>query len=463
MAESIVFGTDGWRGWIAREFTFDNVRRLADALARALPARSTVLVGYDHRFLSREFAEAVSRELEHQQHRPILSEAPVTSPMVSWSLKGQRAAAGVMITASHNPPAYNGFKVKLPPGCSASPEFTQRLEQLLSLETPPARSGPSLKLLDLSAPYLKSIAARRDPKGWKKPISLVVDAMHGSAGPYIKALFGGAKIDLKVIRTQRDPLFGGTSPEPVEKNLAPLSEAVRAHKADLGLALDGDGDRLGVVDEQGRYRPPHDVFPLILLHLLRRRKLKGRVVQAVSLGYVSQRIARKAQLRFSEVPVGFKYVAEEIIKGGVLLGGEESGGYGIGLWSPERDGLLCGLLLAEAVSAEGGKLSEMAKAMETEFGASIFERQDYSLKAPVTDKAKWAEALAAKLPSKWPAGKVKETRTSDGLKIILEDESWLLLRPSGTEPLLRTYAESPTREQTKQLLTRAQEFAALRL
>jgi len=461
--EDIRFGTDGWRGRLASEFTFRNVRRAADALARALPPRSRVAVGGDHRFLSMEFARAVAGVLAARGHRPFLADGPTTSPALSFSLKGLRAAAGVMITASHNPPTDNGFKIKVPPGRSAPPAWTARLEAALTPEDPPAADGPVETFPALDG-YVSWLLARRHPAAWKgKKFPVVVDAMHGTGGRVWERLFAATRWPGVVIRAERDPMFGGASPEPVEKNLALLSETVRAKKAALGLALDGDADRLGVVDDTGAYLPPHTVFPLLLRHVTEYRGLKGTVVQAVSLGYVSERLARSRGLPVVEVPVGFKHVADEIEKRRVVLGGEESGGYGVGLWSAERDGVLMGLLLMELVALSRRPLSVLTRELAAAHGASVFQRADLALRAPVAEKTLWVQAVSKRVPEKFAGHTVKHRRTLDGLKVIFDDDAWVLLRPSGTEPLMRVYAETPDAARTAQLLAKAQEWAAVRV
>lgn len=459
--DPLVFGTDGWRGLIARDFTFDNLRRATDALARALPAKSRVAVGYDHRFLSEEFARAVSSVLGAQGHTVILFNHPTTSPALSFSLQGLKARAGVMLTASHNPSGYNGFKIKLPPGRSADAAFTARVESLLDPEIPRAGTVPPAAEHDPTPAYAAHVVSHLDKKMWSgaRRLSVVFDAMHGSGAAVWPTVSKKLGLAVHPLRMERDPLFGGTPPEPIEKNLSPLMEAVRREKADVGLAVDGDGDRLGVVDDQGVYWPPHAVFPLILQHLVENRKLKGAVVQAISLGYVSERMAKEFKLPFVEVPVGFKHVADQMAKTKVLWGGEESGGYGVGLWAPERDGILSGLLVLEAVLAYKKPLSVLRAEMAKRFGPSAFSRVDLSIKAPVTDKAAWSQSILKKMPAKVAGQTVKETRDKDGLKILFTDESWVLLRPSGTEPLLRLYAEAPTQEAATLLVTKAQEWA----
>lgn len=460
--DPIHFGTDGWRGRIATDFTFRNVRRVADALARALPARSRVAVGGDHRFMSEDFARVAAGTIAARGHRVTLADGPMTSPAMSFALKGLKAAAGVMITASHNPPTDNGFKIKVPPGRSAPPELTARVEALLEAEDPRTEGSVVDRFSALDG-YVDFVLARRDPSFWKsKRVPVVVDAMHGTAGPVWTRLMEALHLPGEVIRADRDPLFGGVPPEPVEKNLVPLVEAVGRRKAALGLAIDGDGDRLGVIDDTGAYLPPHTVFPLLLHHLVAHRRLKGAVVQAVSLGYLSERVARKCGLPFRVVPVGFKHVADEMAKQRVLLGGEESGGFGVGLWGPERDGILSGLLLAELVMAAGKPLSVLRKELYAAHGVSDFQRVDLPIRAPVADKNLWSEAVAKRVPEKVAGHAVSERTRIDGLKVIFDDGAWVLMRPSGTEPLMRTYAETPNPTRTTQLLHKAQEWAAAR-
>lgn len=464
MSGQIAFGTDGWRAIIAKEYTFSNVRRVADALGRVLKHNSKVVVGYDHRFLSEDFARHAAAVLAAQGHKVTLTGAPCSTPALSFCLKKLKTDAGVMITASHNPALYNGFKVKLPPGCSADPDFTKKIEEKIDNDIPPFQEkmvpAPSY---DPAKDYTAFLTSRMDKKFWRSPqIKLVADAMHGPGGRYWEMIFKTLKLKGAVIRANRDPLFGGVAPEPIEKYLEALKKAVLENKAGLGLAVDGDADRLGAVDDKGEYLPPHHVFPLILLHLIKNRKLSGKVIQTVSLGYLSERIAKAHKIPLVEVPVGFKHVADHIKREKVIWGGEESGGYGVGVIQPERDGLLSGLLLMEYVLAEKKPLSVLRKEMEAAYGVSRFLREDYPMRQAVTDKKRWADHLIKHLPAKLAGSAIKETRTIDGLKIILEDDSWLLLRPSGTEPLMRTYAESPDVDKTRALLAKAQDMVNMK-
>jgi phosphomannomutase len=464
MASPIVFGTDGWRALIARDYTFANVRRVSAALARAVKPGSKIVVGYDHRFLSEDFARHAAAVLSAAGHKVQLASAAMSTPALSFSLRKFKTDAGVMITASHNPAHYNGFKVKLPPGCSADPSFTKRVEELVDTdETPFVEKFAPAPSFDPAQDYVDFLLSKLDKKFWKSPsLKVTADGMYGPGGRYWGMIFKALGLKGSVIRAERDPMFGGVAPEPIEKYLEALKTAVTAGKSAIGLAVDGDADRLGAVDDQGEYLPPHQVFPLILLHLVKNRKMTGKVVQTVSLGYISERIAKAYKLPLVEVPVGFKHVADHILKSKVLLGGEESGGYGVGVFQPERDGLLSGLLLLEYVLAEGKPLSVLRKEMEEKYGASRFLREDYAMRSAITDKAKWADHLIKHLPVKLAGSAIKETRAQDGLKIILEDDSWLLLRPSGTEPLMRTYAESPDAAKTRALLGKAQEMVNMR-
>lgn len=464
MAAQILFGTDGWRAVIAKEYTFANVRRVTDALSRVLKRGAKVAVGYDHRFLSEEFARHAASVLAACGHTPVLTGAACSTPALSFTVRRLKADAGVMITASHNPALYNGYKVKLPPGCSADPAFTKAIEEKMDGDIPPfsAKLVPEPSY-DPAKDYIAFILSKLDKKVWRSPkAKLVADGMHGPGGRYWEMIFKALGLKGKVIRSDRDPLFGGVAPEPVEKYLDALKKAVLEQKAGLGLAVDGDADRLGAVDDAGDYLPPHHVFPLILTHLAKNRRLTGKVVQTVSLGYLSERIAKDLKIPLVEVPVGFKHVADHIKKGKVLWGGEESGGYGVGIFQPERDGLLSGLLLMEYVLTEGKPLSVLRKEMEAKYGVSRFLREDYPMRSPVVDKVRWADHLIKHLPVKLAGTPIKETKTLDGLKIILQDDSWLLLRPSGTEPLMRTYAESPDLAKTKAILAKAQDMVNMK-
>jgi phosphomannomutase len=459
MNNVISFGTDGWRAIIGDGFTFDNVKRVAQAacdMARAESKSKRIAVGYDHRFLSERFAETVARVAAGNGFDVELSAGAISSPTLSHRVHERKAAFGFMITASHNPPTFNGFKIKGQHGGSVPETITKKVMELLDVNPPQWHDGP-IATADFVPGYLAHLKSRLQRLNFGSlPGPVIFDAMHGPGGAILERLYGKQE-KLEFIRAGRDPLFGGVNPEPIEVNLQPLREAVLRRKAAAGLAVDGDADRIGVIDDKGRYLPPHTVMPLLILHLLENRKLKGKIVQTVSMGYLPERIAREFKAGFDEVSVGFKYIAEKMASEKVLVGGEESGGYGVGLWSPERDGILCAILILEMISMTKKRLSDIVDAMMKRFGASHFERVDFHLSEPV-DKAAWTERISSKLDGKIAGHAIKTANTSDGIKITVEDGSWVLMRPSGTEPLIRTYSEAASPDTVKTLLKAAEEL-----
>lgn len=455
----IRFGTDGWRGVMARDFTYDSVRKVAQAVADYLKtkppktkAKHTVLVGFDRRFQSEAFAEEVARVMDANGHQAVLMAEALPTPAVSL-LTHKLKAYGVVVTASHNPSAYNGIKVKME-GRTAPDSVTAEIESFIDRANPSRGGKPAVK--SFKKDYLDYLRARINPAALvaKLPGPVVVDSMHGSAGGLLGEMTRGHKRIIEM-RAERDPLFGGASPEPVEKNLEPLKKRVLQEKAVCGIALDGDGDRLALVDDKGRYLTPCQVYPMMLEYLLGTRGLKGRVVQSVSLGYLSARIAKAFGAPFAEVPVGFKHIAAELAQGQAVVGGEESGGYAWKGGLPERDGLMSALLFLEMIVKRRKKPSELWAEIEKKYGSSSFRRADFHVSKAAPDKAAFAAKIQKKLPQKIAGSAVKTTLADDGIKIILEDDHWVLLRPSGTEPLIRTYAESDSPQKTQALLETA--------
>lgn len=456
-ATVIRFGTDGWRGVIAEEFTFPNLRRVASAAASYIAdqpgnASALVLVGFDRRFLSPDFALAAARVLQAKGLRVRISSQPLPTPAVSVCVKDQNAAWGVMITASHNPALYNGFKLKDRHGRSAPPEITKEIETRIS-ESFPTSAEEKIDSFDYQPAYDRYVQSRLDwPLLKKLKAKVVFDYLYGAGAGIPERLLKGTAIKSVAIHSSIDPLFGGLHPEPIASNLADLQRAVKKEKALVGIAVDGDADRLGVVDEKGNYLTPHQVFPLLALHCIEHKGWKGKIVQSVSLGALGERIAAHFKLPFEEVPVGFKHVAERMLREDILAGGEESGGYAVRGGLPERDGVLNGLLFVEMLAARGKKPSQLVADMEKRFGKARFHRIDLTLVRSVGDKSEFVEQVSKRLPDRLCGSAVEEVRTQDGLKIRLNGGSWLLLRPSGTEPLLRTYAESDSWPQTHKLL-----------
>lgn len=462
MLYQIKFGTDGWRSVIADGFTYTNVQRVTQSTCHVLKKISKsklILVGYDHRFLSNEFAKTVAEVALGNGYKVEVSSGPITSPTLSFNVKSRKAAIGVMITASHNPAVFNGFKLKGPHGGSANQELTNQVENCVDIN-PPAIKSEGGKESDFVSSYVAWLKKMSPPKMIQQlKHDVIFDSMHGPGGKIFEDVLGQAK-KVHVIRKEAHPLFGGVNPEPIEVNLGILKEMVLRKKALVGIAVDGDGDRIGLVDNKGHYIPPHTVMPLILKHLIESRKLKGKVVQTVSMGYLPGRIAQKFKLAFEEVPVGFKHIAQRISEEKVLMGGEESGGFGVGIWSPERDGLLCALLILEILAKEKKPLSDIIEDLYKTYGVSNFKRVDFQLKSAI-DKEKWTQNIQSHIGEKISQNPVKRVDVQDGIKVVLEDDSWVLMRPSGTEPLIRTYSEGTSMKIVKDLLTEAERLVHL--
>ncbi len=450
---SIRFGTDGWRAVIGRDFTEDNVARVARAHAEVLKEKGLrkVFVGYDRRFGSERFARLVAKVMGGEGLEVSLSAGACTTPMVSYAVKYLGFDNGVMITASHNPPDYNGYKIKESFGGSATPEFIKEVEGRIgdSPLSPGFEGEPNL--LDVRESYLADVRSRVELELiGDMNLRIVHDPMHGSSAGLIREALSGVRAEVLEIRNWRDVLFGGHAPEPVEKNLSPLKEKVRALGADIGIANDGDGDRVAFVDERGEFVNSQLVYALLLLHLLRNRAVRdGVVVKTVSTTYLADRICRSEGVEIREVPVGFKNINEVILREKVIFGGEESGGYGVPSFLPERDGLLSALLILELMSAAGRSLSACIDSLFKEFGRAYYKRVDL----PAEDRVKaFIQELRKDPPEGVGGRKVREAITIDGLKLVFEDDSWLLLRPSGTEPLIRVYAEAPAEEELDEIL-----------
>ncbi len=485
LREIIKFGTDGWRGRIADDFTFENVKIVAQAIADYFKnsskfrvqssttrnqnlslntehSTSGIIVGYDTRFLSQKYAFIVAKVLIANGLDVLLSKEAVPSPVISYTVVQEKAQGAVMITASHNPPEYNGIKIKTFYGGPADKGITKKIEKYLYKNQLPSISDTELKTTDFKPAYIKNLKSYINmPLLRKAKLKIVIDSMFGAGGGYLERILEGFSCKMFAIHKEPDPLFGGIHPEPIEINLAELKNEVINTTADIGLATDGDADRIGVVDDKGRYLTPHQVFPLLLLYLIEEKNWRGKVIQALSLGYLGKRIAKYYNLDFEEVSVGFKNVSEliyqSLLSGGdeVLMGGEESGGYGYKGYIPERDGILSGLLLLEMLSKKKQRLSQILTEMQKRFGKSYYERIDIHLsdkKFPGIDKNVFVQNVVKKIPKQLIGIPVKELKTFDGVKIFLQDDSWLLIRPSGTEPLLRIYAEAGSMRKVKELI-----------
>ncbi|HCU23390.1 MAG TPA: hypothetical protein DF383_00090 [Deltaproteobacteria bacterium] len=464
---TIHFGTDGWRAIIGEEYTFSNVAKVLQAfcdLQEAAQGRS-IIVGYDRRFQSRAFAEQAARVLLGNGFKVELAHQFAPTPCVSWMTKQRQALAGVVITASHNPFQWNGVKFKEDYGGSASPEFTSQVEAQLQRNE---GSGPRPRELSLEEGEQRGLLTYFDPQGAyvrqleklidigkirRAKLKIVADPIYGAGGGFFQKLLGKQVVE---IRGEENPAFGGVNPEPIEKNLAPAIAAVRKFRAHIGLATDGDADRIGAVDEKGRFVDSHHIFALILRHLVTVKKWKGTVVQTVSTTRMIQRLTEKFGLELIETPIGFKYICQAFRKTHPLMGGEESGGIGIAKHIYERDGILCGLFLLEILATYRKPFSKIIAELQKEVGPLVFRRED--LHWPLEKIRLVKERLAAGSLPETPGFRLRSKNFLDGFKFNFTDDSWLLIRPSGTEPLLRVYAEAPSDRKLTSLLRAARSF-----
>ncbi|MGC8783874.1 MAG: phosphoglucomutase/phosphomannomutase family protein [Armatimonadota bacterium] len=456
----IRFGTDGWRGVIDDDFNEANVRLVARAVAEYLhsakPEGHGVLVGYDNRLKSEVFARVAAEELARCGLPTVLSESSLSSPALSFAVYHRKAQGGVMITASHNPPQFNGFKFKANYGGSALPEITEQIEmhlqRILSGEQVALRAPSELRTENLTTEYLQHLRTlvelpRILDMGWK----VVTDAMHGSGAGYLRSLLQGGRTQVISIREERDTQFGGVNPEPIAPNLGMLMETVVREGADIGIALDGDADRVGAVDERGNFVDSHRIFAITLYHLVKRRGWRGRVVKTISTTNMIDALCRHFGLPLTVTPIGFKYICENMLQGDVLIGGEESGGIGIQHHIPERDGVLMGLMLLEAMTLGGKKLSELVQEVFDLTGEHYYNRIDLHLER---EEMPAARERVAQTEAREIAGlSVRAIDRMDGTKFLFENGAWLLLRASGTEPVVRIYAEASTPELVQSLLT----------
>mgnify|MGYP000029446336 FL=1 len=450
----IKFGTDGWRAIIGESFTFENVRRVAHAHAKVLQRKGKrkVIVGYDNRFLSEHFAFEVYKVFRTLGFECYIANKACTTPMISFAVRYMGFDNGVMITASHNPPEYNGYKIKDYFGGSATPEFISEVEKEISEDIKPENFKP--EYINIWGEYMREVKSRINMELLsQRDMLLVHDAMYGSALGTYSHILTGTKISVINIRSYRDPHFGGHAPEPVEKHLQPLLLKVRAISANFGIANDGDGDRIALVDEKGNFINTQLIYVLLLYHLLKNKGLRdGLVVKTVSTTYLADRICKAFGVELKEVAVGFKNINEVILKEKVLFGGEESGGYGIVDFLPERDGLFNGLNLLELIVLKDKPLSEIIKEIFKEYGEAYYKRMDLHAEE---DKKERLKELIKNPPERLGDFKVFKVNTLDGLKLIFEDDGWLLFRASGTEPLIRIYAEMPSQEKVDMVLKEA--------
>lgn len=458
---SIPFGTDGWRGVIAEDCTFDGVRRVAAAAARfytrpaATGDASRIVIGHDTRFFSPEFAETAAEIFARAGVAVLLTDRPIPTPAVSWHVKRLGLAGGVAITASHNPAPYNGFKMKAHFGGSAPPEDYAAISK--EADQPPiqARRAGTVRKMDLLGPYRDHLASLVRLDAIRSAgLKAVADSIHGAAGTLVAEIVNGGTTRVLPFRAERNVLFSGVHPEPIAANLAASAAKVRSEGLHLAVAHDGDADRLGVLDRRGDFVSPHRVLALLLLHAFRRRGLTGGIAKTFSTSLLIDRVARSLRAPLHETGIGFKYIAELMNSGEVAAGGEESGGYAFAFHLPERDGVFNALLLIESLALSEKDLDGALRDLASEFGAFAYSRRDVYL--PVSVIQEFIREAQEAPPREIAGHPVKEVRAKDGVKYMFGERGWLLHRLSGTEPMIRLYCEHESEEAVGQVLDAAE-------
>ena len=474
---TIKFGTDGWRAVISDTFTFSNLQLVAQAIAdyvldEAQTEQPEVVVGFDTRFLSDRYATEVARVLAGNGIVAWLTRADAPTPAISYNVVHKKAAAGVMISASHNAPRYNGVKLKAAYGGSASGQQGRMVERFLDRNQEQAR-GPNM--IDYQKGLDLGLIRRFDP-AWAYyehlgrlldvdvisagELQVISDPMYGSGRGCFREFLSRTRTRIREIRGEMNPGFGGIHPEPIARYLAALVAAVQAEHADVGLATDGDADRIGAVDSLGNFVDPHHVFALALRYLVEKRRWTGCVVKTVSTTMMVDRLAAKYNLPVYETPVGFNHIADLMLTEDVLIGGEESGGLSIKGHIPEGDGVLMGLLLLEIIADARAPLHELVADLQASAGPACYTRCDLHLRHPIA-KQEMVQRLIDGAPAHLNQQTVRQVDTRDGVKYRLADDSWLLIRPSGTEPVLRVYAEGPDEKAVDGLIQAGRELAGI--
>ena len=470
----IKFGTDGWRGVIAEDFTFDNVRLCAQGTADMLAANGdgrAVVVGYDTRFGSERFASAVAAVFAGNGLRVLLADRPAPTPAVGYNLVARGAGSGVVITASHNPPEWNGYKFKPDYGGSASPEIVAELERHVAnaerqgrFRATPLTEGVKSGLVEYFDPeplYLENLVGLVDLDGIRKAgLRVVVDSMHGSGGGYLARLVSGESTSVVELRGERNPSFPGmVQPEPLPHNLAGLIEKVAGSDADVGLATDGDADRLGVVDAHGRFVTTLEAFALLCYYQLEVLGNRGPLVRSITMTSMIDKLGESYGAPVFDTPVGFKYLGPVMMREDALAAGEESGGYAFRGNIPERDGILSGLMALDLMVRTGKTVSELLSVLMDAVGPHCYDRLDLHFDA--AEREAIVQRVGSAHPQQLAGRQVEGVDTRDGYRFVLPDGYWVLIRFSGTEPLLRIYAEGDSPEMVQALLSEARTLAGV--
>lgn len=445
----IKFGTDGWRALIGDTYTFANVERVAEATGRWLAKmgkETSVVIGYDTRFEGEAFATTAARVLAGMGSRVYLSDSYTTTPAVSWATRALGCDAGVVITASHNPPAYSGYKLKASFGGPATPDQISAVESEIPAERPARvesaeslRASGRLKRIDLNSQYLDEISRLVDVEAIRSSgLQIAYDAMFGSGQGMITSVLSRSQV--ATLHHDHNPGFHGQAPEPIERNLGELSEYIRVNRCDVGLATDGDADRIGLYDENGNFVDAHRIMALLFRFLVEERKLRGDVVKSFAATDLLDKMGAAYGLNVETTKIGFKYIASRMVEGNVLVGGEESGGIAVTGHIPERDGIYAGLMMVEMMVKTGKSLSSLVREIMDKFGEHHAYRRDLRLSQEV--KEGFMRRLEADGLDRVAGQKVVSLDDLDGLKFRTETGGWVMIRPSGTEPVLRVYSEA---------------------
>ncbi len=473
MADQIKFGTDGWRGIVADDFTFANVRRVAQGAAeymRSLSSDPLAVVGYDCRFASEDFARTVADVLAANGVRTLIFDRPSPTQVASWTVIDRKATGAAVVTASHNPYLFNGIKFKSETGSAASSDVIAQLEpRINALETVPvpdrSKSAGLVSLYDPRAPYYAQIARMVDLDAIRSAgLRIVHECMFGSGYGYIKELLDGGRTSVVELHSERNPLFGGVNPEPIPPNINSTIATMRGGGQDLCICTDGDADRVGIIDETGRFINQLQVFALLMLYLFDVRHMVGPVVKTVNMTSMAEKLGAEFGATVYEVPVGFKNVAPKMMETDAVLGGEESGGFAVKGHIPERDGILVGLLFADMMVKLGQPLSRILAGLEKRVGPHAYARHDIHLNRETydQDRKRILNTLETHEPSEVAGVKVERIRSDDGFKFYLADGSWVLLRASGTEALVRIYSEAADQGAVEARLAALEDIVGLR-
>ena len=457
---SIRFGTSGWRAIIADDFTFENVRLVTEAICSYLKeseSAQVLVIGHDTRFMGEQFTAAATEIAAAKGIRILSCNGPTPTPTMSHAIRSQEAAGGVNFTASHNPPEYQGIKFSTADGAPALPDVTKRIEQIIENKPNVAdASGGSVEEFDARTGYLEDLNTKirfdliANAKG-----RYAYDPLWGTGRGYLDKVLRDRGLEVETIHDWRDVTFGGQAPEPGEEHLSELRELVRTKGLTLGLATDGDSDRFGVIDSDGTFITPNQLIALLTDYLAESRGWRKGVARSVATSHLVDRVAENRGLKLYETPVGFKYIGELINKDEIILGGEESAGLSIRGHYPEKDGILACLLAAEAVAARNASLTEQLRELYGRVGKLESGRIGVKLTPEVAAKLK--EKLSEE-PSELAGRKIEKINRIDGVKFIFADKSWMLMRPSGTEPLVRIYAESEDKDDLEVLLEQGRKY-----